>query len=164
MGLNIDWPLTFAVSLPLGLGALAGWMTRDETKGEWYRSLRKPWWQPPATLFAPVWTTLYILMGIASWRVWRAGGGEHSMALYAVQLALNIAWSFLFFKAKNLDWALFDITALLGVLLATTSAFYRVDRTAGYLMLPYVAWVSFATVLTATLYASNPGKHCRQSV
>lgn len=152
---TLDWSLLVAVAVPVLLGAATGYLTRNDTMGEWYKSLRKPSWQPPASLFAPVWTVLYIMMGVASWLVWRAGGGERPMALYALQLALNIAWSVLFFRAKNLGWALLDIVALWGVLLTTTAAFHRVDPTAGYLILPYLAWVSFATVLTATLYASN---------
>lgn len=157
---SLDWTALIAVSVPVLLGAATGYLTRDDTKGEWYRSLRKPTWQPPSNVFAPVWTVLYVLMGVASWLVWRAGGGDHPMALYAVQLALNIAWSMLFFRAKSLSFALFDIVALWGVLLSTVLAFHKVDPMAGYLMLPYLAWVTFAAVLTATLYAKNPDKHC----
>lgn len=152
----MDWGLVAAVSIPLGLGLLAGFLTRSKSKGGWYASLSKPSWTPPGYLFGPVWTVLYILMGVASWRVWKAGGGRQPMALYALQLIMNLAWSFLFFKAQNLQWALFDIMGLLGVLVATTAAFYRVDRTAGLLMLPYVAWVAFAAALTISLYRKNP--------
>lgn len=151
----MDWSLVLSVAIPLGLGGISGFLTRNETKGAWYASLKKPSWMPPRALFGPVWTVLYILMGIAAWRVWKAGGGEQPMVLYGIQLAMNIAWSFLFFNAKSLKWALFDVVALLGVLVATTTTFYRVDHVAGYLMLPYLAWVAFATALTANLYVSN---------
>lgn len=154
--LRMDWGLAVAVGIPLGLGSLAGFLTRNESKSAWYNSLSKPSWTPPGYVFGPVWTLLYILMGVASWRVWKAGGGQQPMVLYALQLTMNLAWSFLFFNAKNLQWALLDILGLLGVLVATTAAFYRVDRVAGYLMLPYVAWVGFAAALTISLYKKNP--------
>lgn len=152
----MDWTLALSIAIPVGLGSLAGYATSGESRGQWYQSLQKPSWTPPKEAFGPVWLTLYVLMGIAAWRVWKAGGGTEPMTLYATQLALNIAWSFLFFKAHSLKWALLDITALLGMLVVTTWAFYNVDHTAGYLMIPYLAWVSLATALTASLYQNNP--------
>ena len=154
--MHVDWSLVLCISIPLAVGGLAGFATRDEAKGGWYASLTKPAWTPPGYVFGPVWTILYVLMGVASWRVWRAGGRAVPLALYAVQLALNLAWSLMFFKAHDLRWAMLDILALLGVLVATTSAFYRVDRTAGNMLVPYVAWVGFATALTGSLYLANP--------
>lgn len=151
----LDTRLLVSVAVPVGLGGVAGLMTRGATQSEWYTSLAKPSWQPPGYVFGPVWTVLYVLMGVAFWRVWKAGGGSHPMTLYAVQLGLNIAWSYLFFNAKSLSWALFDIVALLGVLLATVSSFYQVDHTAGYLLLPYLAWVTFAAALTTDIYLKN---------
>jgi tryptophan-rich sensory protein len=104
-----------------------------------------------------VWTLLYILMGLAFWRMWRATGGSDVTAnvLFAVQLSLNLAWSLLFFNAQNLQAALLDVLALLGVLSATTLAFYKADHTAGYMLMPYLAWVAFATALTASIYFKN---------
>lgn len=154
----LDPSLLLSIALPVTLGFATGWSIRDETRGAWYMSLKKPTWQPPAYVFGPVWTVLYVLMGVAAWRVWRAGGRGHPMTLYATQLALNVAWSFLFFKAHNLEWALFDIVALLGVLVATTASFAEVDVVAGRLMVPYLAWVAFATMLTVTLYVKNRAK------
>lgn len=148
--------MVLAVTLPVGLGAITGFATREGPQSSWYKSLRKPSWQPPAYLFGPVWSLLYVLMGIASWRVWKAGGRGQPLVLYGVQLAMNVAWSFLFFNAKSLKWALVNIVALLGVLAATTASFYKVDPVAGYLMTPYLAWVAFATALTYTIYTSNP--------
>lgn len=150
--------LALSIAVPVGLGALSGYATRGETQGEWYTSLKKPSWQPPKWVFGPVWTTLYILMGVAFWRVWRAGAPTLPVALYAVQLVLNVAWSFVFFKQHNLTLALANILALVAAIIATVAAFYDTDRTAGLLLLPYLAWTAFATGLTARLYSLNPGR------
>lgn len=150
--------LAVSIAVPLGLGSLVGLSVREETSGPWYRSLNKPTWNPPGAVFGPVWAVLYVMMGVACWRVWVAGGGRllaAPLVLYAIQLALNLAWSLAFFKAHSLKWALVDILALLAVLVATVAAFHRVDSTAGLLLLPYIAWVSFATLLTASLYLRN---------
>lgn len=149
--------LALSIAVPLGLGSLSGYAMRGETQSQWYTTLKKPSWQPPAWLFGPVWTTLYIMMGVAFWRVWRAGAPTLPVTLYAVQLALNVAWTFLFFKKRNLTLALVDIVTLVAVLVATTAAFYNTDRTAGLLLLPYLAWTTFATALSARIYTLNPG-------
>ena len=148
--------LAVSIAVPVGLGALSGYATRGETQGEWYTTLKKPSWQPPKWLFGPVWTTLYILMGVAFWRVWRAGAPAGPVALFAVQLALNVAWSFVFFKKHDLTLALANILALLGLLLATVSAFYDTDRTAGLLLVPYLLWLTFASALNTRLWQLNP--------
>ncbi len=145
--------LWLSVAVPVLLGAASGYATRGGVQSAWYRGLDKPSWMPPGYVFGPVWTVLYVLMGIACWRVW--GSGTPARTLYVLQLALNLAWSFLFFNAKNLEWALIDIWALLAVLIVTTRHFYAVDHTAGYLMVPYLAWVAFATALTTSLYIRN---------
>lgn len=157
----MEWSLVLAVALPVGVGALSGYLTRNQNRSEWYLSLKKPSWNPPGYVFGPVWTTLYILMGVASWLVWKSKARE-PLVLYGVQLALNFAWSLLFFNAQSLSWALIDIVALLGVLAATVASFWRVSHLAGYLMMPYLAWVSFATVLTLNLTMTNPPKKCAQ--
>lgn len=121
-----------------------------------YPTLKKPSWNPPNYLFGPVWTVLYAAMGYASWRVWALGGGPVPLGLYAAQLAMNLAWSPLFFKAHNLKAATIDITALVGVLGATIYSFAQVDPLAAQLMLPYLGWTSFATALTWNIYLNNP--------
>lgn len=150
--------LAAALAIPVGLGALTGVATAGETRGPWYQGLRKPSWQPPKSWFGPVWTALYLMMGLASWLVWSSGSpaAPAALGLYAFQLVLNLAWSLLFFKAKRLDWALADILALLPALVATAWAFYGVDPLAGALMVPYAAWTAFATALTVALYVANP--------
>lgn len=153
----VESGLVLAIALPVILGLAAGYLTRSNAEGQWYASLKKPSWTPPKWLFGPVWAVLYVMMGYASWRVWKSGGRQEPMILYGIQLALNVAWSFMFFRAQNLSWALFDIMALLGVLSATVMSFYTVDHVAAYAMMPYLAWVSYATALTANIYLNNNG-------
>lgn len=126
--------------------------------GEWYLALRKPPWNPPGWIFGPVWTLLYAAMAVAAWRVWRAGSAAESrpaLAAWAVQLALNAAWSFLFFGLHEPGLAFAEILALWAAILATTVLFFRRDRAAGWLMVPYLAWVSFAAVLNFVLWRLN---------
>ncbi|MBX7207625.1 MAG: tryptophan-rich sensory protein [Verrucomicrobiaceae bacterium] len=126
--------------------------------GEWYASLRKPSWNPPGWLFGPVWTALYTMMAVAAWMVWKRGGfivQRVALTRFLVQLALNAAWTPLFFGLHRPDWALVDI-ALLGLAVAMTiAAFHRVHRGAAWMLVPYLAWVSFATVLNFTLWRLN---------
>lgn len=126
--------------------------------GEWYASLAKPSWNPPAWIFAPVWTTLYALMAIAAWMVWKRGGfavQRVPLSLFIVQLALNAAWTPLFFGLHRLGVAAIEIVLLLAAILLTIRAFHRVSRIAAYLLIPYAAWVSFAAVLNFTLWRLN---------
>lgn len=123
----------------------------------WYADLAKPTFQPPASLFGPVWTVLYALMAVAAWRVWRKGGrgARGALRLFALQLALNAAWSPLFFGAHAIGLALADLVLLVLAVAATLLAFARVDRAAAALLVPYLAWVSFAAVLNASILALN---------
>lgn len=146
------------IAICLLTGALGGWAT-SQSVAEWYPTLNKPAWNPPAWVFAPVWTTLYVMMATAAWLVWkktpRASGPRLALGLFFVQLAMNCLWSFLFFGARNPAWALVDIFALLAALAATTWVFFHHSRLAGALMLPYLAWVSFAAFLNFTIWQLN---------
>lgn len=144
-----------AIALPLGAGIGMSVGMQKQVKG-WYKHLKKPSWQPPNWLFGPVWTALYAMMGVASWLVWQNGGGAVPLSLYAVQLALNLAWTPLFFKEHQLTYALADITVLLGVLTATVVEFNKVSPQATYLLLPYLGWSTFAAVLTLDIWKRNP--------
>ncbi|MFZ2279388.1 MAG: TspO/MBR family protein [Prosthecobacter sp.] len=124
--------------------------------GAWYAALHKPSWNPPAWLFGPAWTLLYTLMAVAAWLVWKRVGCSRPLGLYFVQLALNAAWTPIFFGAHQLGWALFEIVLLWIAILATLLSFRRVNRAAGWLFAPYLAWVTFATVLNFTLWKLNP--------
>lgn len=142
------------VVLCLAVGALGGWATA-QLVADWYPALAKPSWTPPPWLFAPVWTALYILMGIAAWLVWRKGDARGAMLLFAAQLLLNLAWSFLFFGARSPGLGLLDIIALWIAIAAMIFAYSFKSRVAAFLMVPYLAWVSFATALNAAVFMLN---------
>lgn len=143
------------VILCLAAGALGGFATAQSVI-EWYPTLTKPTWNPPAWVFAPVWTTLYVLMALAAWMAWRRGPvAKSALQLFIVQLALNVAWSFIFFGAHNPGLAFAEIIVLWLAIIATARAFWRLSPPAGLLMLPYIAWVSFAAVLNFTVWRLN---------
>ncbi len=123
--------------------------------GEWYAALRKPAWNPPAWLFAPVWTMLYAMMAVAAWLVWRETGVSREVGLFVLQLVLNALWSWLFFGLHRPGLALADIVALWLAILATHVAFDHVRPLAAWLLLPYLAWVTFAAALNAALWRLN---------
>jgi len=142
------------LALTMTVAALGSWSTVPEIP-HWYAGLVKPGFNPPSWVFGPVWTALYAAMAVAAWRVWRLAGMARPLALFFVQLALNCAWSFLFFRAHELGLALADSVAMLVMIVWTGLAFYRRDRIAGALFVPYAAWVSFATVLNAAVWQLN---------
>ena len=123
--------------------------------GEWYQGINKPSWNPPAWIFGPVWTALYLMMAAAAWLVWREEKSKKALVAYFVQLIFNAAWSPLFFGFKRIDWACADIVALWFAILVTILSFWKVRRLAACLMVPYLGWVSFATLLNAALWAMN---------
>ncbi len=122
----------------------------------WYASLQKPSFNPPAWIFGPAWTLLYILMAVAAWRVFRVAGWGPAIGLWLIQLAVNASWSPLFFGMHRIDLALLTIIALDILVIATIAVFFRKDRIAGWLMLPYLAWIAFATTLNAAIWQLNP--------
>ncbi|MBN9545997.1 MAG: tryptophan-rich sensory protein [Alphaproteobacteria bacterium] len=176
-------PLLFFVLITLAVGASASVFTEPNIAG-WYAGLVHPSFAPPNWVFAPVWTTLYVVMAVAAWRVWRlrsaspargalagevpeAGSalarvaserrrGAIEMGVYALQLIFNFAWSAIFFGAHRIGLALIELCILLALILATTILFWRRDRLAGWLFLPYLAWTSFATALNYAFWSLNP--------
>jgi tryptophan-rich sensory protein len=145
------------ILLCLAVSGIGGAITATSVD-TWYQALQKPPFNPPDWVFAPVWTTLYILMGIAAWRVWRLPSFEatgKALAAFVVQLGLNLAWSFLFFGLQRIDLALVEIVILLCAIITNTIMFWRIDRLAGLLFVPYAAWVTYATVLNASLLLLN---------
>lgn len=131
---------------------------RGET-AEWYRLLQKPSFNPPAWIFPIVWTALYVLMVVSAYRVWRAPAGparKRALILWWTQLAFNAAWSPIFFGARRPELALADILLLLPAAFAYVIVARRVDRPAAAVMVPYLGWISFATVLNAAIVRLNP--------
>lgn len=122
----------------------------------WYEALNKPSWNPPNWVFGPVWTTLYVMIAISGWRVSpRLLHDTMPLALFLIQLLLNALWSPIFFGWHRPGLAFAEILVLWGFIVATVVAFYRIDRLAGLLLLPYLAWVSFASVLNGTIWWLN---------
>ena len=124
-----------------------------------YAQLVRPPWAPPASAFGPVWSVLYLLMGIAAWLVWREREARNLVAaltLFMAQLCANALWSWLFFAWRNGALAFAEVLGLLALIAATVVVFWRVSRLAGALMLPYLAWVCLATALTWSVWQSNP--------
>jgi translocator protein len=145
------------VALCLLISAIGGAVTAQSVP-TWYQALDKPAFNPPDWVFAPVWTLLYCMIAVAGWRVWRArglAGARAAMATYALQLALNLGWSLIFFGGRMIGAALAEIALLLAAACANAVLFWRVDRVAGWLLAPYAAWVAFATVLNAALWRLN---------
>ena len=151
------WLALFAwVLLCVGGGALIGLVSSGD--GPWYRALQKPSWTPPPWLFAPVWTTLYLLMGVAAWLVWQRGGWRtqrRALTLFLVQLGVNFSWSPVFFGAQRIELALVVIACLWFLISATIVSFSRVRAGAAWLLAPYLVWVSYATALNAAIAALN---------
>lgn len=140
------------LAVVLGVGMIGALAAPDA----WYASLQKPSFNPPNWVFAPVWTALYAAMAVAAWRVYRVRGFDVSLRMWSVQLALNGIWSPLFFGWHSLTMALVDIVALLVAVIVTLVLFMRRDRVAGWLLVPYAMWVSFATLLTVSIWRLNP--------
>ena len=144
--------ITFAAA------ALGAWASTSAAS--FYATLVLPAWAPPAGLFGPVWTLLYAMMAIAAWLVWRERGwrgARPALWLYLVQLAINALWSWLFFGWKQGALAFADILLLLVLIVGTLIAFWRIHKVAACMLLPYLAWVGFASVLNYAVWQANPG-------
>jgi len=145
------------VLLCLAVSGVGAWVTATSVGG-WYQALAKPAFNPPDRVFAPVWTALYLMIAVAGWRVWRLrglAGARGAMTVYALQLALNLCWSFVFFGAQAIGAALAEIVVLFAAIVVTARLFWRIDRAAALLLAPYAAWVAFAAVLNAALWRLN---------
>lgn len=127
--------------------------------GSFYSELVRPSWAPPASLFGPVWSVLYALMGVSAWLVWRRGGfqvEQGALTLFLVQLVVNALWSWLFFAWRLGAIAFVEILLLCCLVLATLLQFWRRERLAGALLVPYLLWISFAAALNFSLWRMNP--------
>lgn len=152
------WKLAIAIVICELTGIVSGLISQSDLNS-WYRTLEKPSWNPPSWLFGPVWTTLYILMAVALWLVWKHDTREslkqRAMWVFALQLFLNFCWSILFFNLHSPELAFVDIVIMLITIAITIFLFYRISRPAAYLLIPYLAWVCFATILNYTLMTMN---------
>lgn len=158
--------LIVAVVACYAVAAIGGWATSSSVRG-WYQTLQRPPIAPPDWVFGPVWTLLYTMMAVAVWRVWQtqppnstpeaqaAIWRRRGLVLFAVQLLLNLLWSFVFFAWQQIDAAVVEIALLWLAIVACTAAFWKVDRLAAWLMVPYGLWVAFAAVLNAWIAALN---------
>jgi benzodiazapine receptor len=151
--------LLVSIGVPFFVGLVGSLFTTADTLNNWYAVLRKPPFNPPDWIFGPVWTTLYIMMGIAAFLVWRNGLENKivriALACYIVQLALNAIWTPLFFGLHSPLLGLIDIVLLFNAITVTIYAFFQISRPAAILLIPYLAWVFFATVLNASIYILN---------
>ena len=149
--------IAFCIALPLGIGGLSGFLTASEISG-WYETLQKPSFNPPNYIFGPVWTALYLLMGISLLMVWNTGTTARkrkALLAFVIQLTLNFLWSILFFRMHRVDLALADIVLLWIAILSMMVYFYGVRKIAAFLQIPYLLWVTFATALNTAILLLN---------
>jgi translocator protein len=147
--------LLVCIVVCLGAAGIGSLLTTPSLR-PWYESLSKPRWNPPNWLFGPVWTILYLAMAIAAWLVWRkAGVTAAPMQLFLTQLVLNLAWSALFFRLRSPGLAFTEIVVLWFAILATMIEFWRAVPAAGWLLLPYLIWVGYATALNFSIWRLN---------
>ncbi len=156
--MNNTLKLIIAIAIPLAVGATSGFFTITGIES-WYQTINKPSWNPPGSVFGPVWTTLYVLMGVALFLVWKSSGSDTlkrtAITLFAIQLILNFFWSFIFFDQQQPGWAFVEIITLWLFILLTIFSFARVSNTAAWLLVPYISWVSFAAILNYTIWKLN---------
>jgi benzodiazapine receptor len=163
-------PIQMPYTRPHGVIALIGFLAATflvagtstiftaSSIASWYAGLAKPSFNPPNQIFGPVWTLLYTLMAIAAWLVWRRADSplrSRALLLFWVQLALNFGWSLIFFRGREIGIALIEIVLLWLAILATLFLFFRLSKTAGWMFVPYLAWVSFASVLNFAIWQKN---------
>ncbi len=149
--------LIISLFIPLSIGFIAGQFTASAVP-EWYAMLNRPDFNPPSSVFGPVWTVLYALMGVSFYLIWkqeRSRGRNQAITLFFIQLVLNFAWSFLFFWFQRIDLALIEMAVLWISIVFTVIQFYRINKASALISIPYLLWVSFAFVLNATYYMMN---------
>jgi len=149
--------LLISIILPLSIGAIAGLFTARAIP-EWYATLNQPSFNPPNWIFGPVWTTLYLIMGISFFLIWKLESGKErnqAIVIFLVQLLLNFGWSFCFFYFKMIGLALIEILLLWSTIVLMLTRFYKLKPLAAYLNIPYLLWVTFATMLNAAYFYLN---------
>lgn len=156
--MNNTLKLIISVTIPLLVGGLSGFFTVTGVES-WYQTINKPSWNPPNWIFGPVWTALYIMMGVALFLVWKSSSNANTkklaLLLFAAQMLLNFFWSFIFFNLQQPGWAFAEIVSLWLFILFTIFAFARLNNMAAWLLVPYISWVSFAAILNFTIWQLN---------
>lgn len=140
------------------LSAVIAWFGSQFAADNWYLELNKPGWTPPGWIFGPVWTILYILMAVAAWLIWRNDRkitGKLSLKIYLIKMVCNGLWSYLFFGLHQIGLAFLDIIVLLVLLIWVIILFYKEKKSAGIILIPYLIWVSFASVLNLSIWLLN---------
>lgn len=150
--------LIISIAIPLIIGGLSGFFTATGVDS-WYQTILKPSWNPPSWIFGPVWTALYVMMGISLYLVWKSNVEQNikkkAITFFALQLTLNFFWSLIFFMLHSPGWALVEIVVLWLFILLTIFAFAKSSKAAAWLLVPYISWVSFASILTYTIWQLN---------
>ena len=156
--MNLFVKCVLSILLPLMVGGVSGFFTAGSIEG-WYITLNKPWFNPPNWIFGPVWTLLYLMMGIAFFLIWKsdapADAKRIAIRVYFVQLALNFAWSLIFFYMEQPGWALVDILLMWVAIFWTILAFGKISSASAWLLVPYICWVSFAMALNFAIWKLN---------
>jgi len=156
--MNNAGKLIIATAIPLLVGFTSGFFTTTGA-GTWYEELEKPNWNPPGWVFAPVWTTLYVMMGVSLFFIWKANVVIYkkrvALGLFAFQLVLNFFWSFIFFRLEEPGWAVIEIIILWLAILATIFSFASINKLSAWLLVPYISWVTFAALLNYTIWSLN---------
>jgi translocator protein len=150
--------LILSIAFPLVIGAFGSYFTIPEINN-WYQTIQKPSWNPPNWIFGPVWTTLYALMGIALYLVWKSGNNKSvklfALSFFVIQLGLNFFWSIIFFNQHRIGLAFAEIILLWFFILLTIFSFSRINKTAPWFLVPYISWVSFAIILNYSIWQLN---------
>ena len=156
--LSTTWKFIIAIVLCEGVGIISG-LLASTNNNLWFETLNKPTWNPPAYLFGPVWTTLYLLMGISLGIIWNNNSTEPNKRkayfLFAIQLILNFWWSIIFFHFHSPAFALLDIILMVVIIIITIFTFSSFSKLAAWLLVPYIAWVSFASILNFAIWNLN---------
>lgn len=150
--------LIISVIFCFAAGGIGGFATSASVDGDWFVNLKKPEWNPPNWVFGPVWSTLYFMMAIAAWLVWKqpnSEGTRFALGFFGFHLILNILWSVLFFTLQQPGWATIEIVVLWLAILVVTALFYQKSKWAAALMIPYLLWVSFASILNYSIWNLN---------
>ncbi len=157
MKANQTGKLIASLLLPTGIGGIAGMFTTEAIPG-WYATLKQPSFNPPNWVFGPVWTTLYIILGISLFLIWKLESGKErnqAMLIFMLQLLLNFCWSFFFFYFKMIGVAMADIVALWVMIVVMLVRFYKLKPVAAYINIPYLLWVTFASALNMAYFFLN---------